>query len=150
MQGSETITINAPVEDVWGLITDVTRIGEFSPETFEAEWTGDSTGPAEGATFRGHVKRNGRGPTYWVDCWVTSYVEHEEFEFAVGTGSKAVNNWGYHLRPVEGGTEVTEYFRLETSPVLKVYWALAGRWRAKTNSRGMRATLEGMKRALEA
>ena len=44
-------------------MSDVTRIGEFSPETFEAEWTRGSTGPEVGAYFKGHVKRNGVGPT---------------------------------------------------------------------------------------
>ena len=149
MQGSETIVIDAPIEEVWGLVSDVTRIGEFSPETFEAEWTDGSSGPAAGATFRGHVKRNGRGPTYWAACWVTECRENEEFAWAVGTKGRPVNNWGYRLRPVEGGTEVTEYFRLESSPALKLYWKLAGRWRGRTNQRGMRATLQGMKAALE-
>lgn len=149
MQGSETIVINAPVEKVWSLVSDVTRIGEFSPETFEAEWTGTSTGPAEGATFRGHVKRNGRGPTYWADCWVTSSRENEEFGFAVGPPGRPINNWGYRLRPVDGGTEVTEFFRLQPALPMKIYWALAGRWRGRTNHRGMRQTLERMKTALE-
>ncbi len=149
MQGSESIVIAAPVDEVWSLVSDVTRIGEFSPETFEAEWTGESTGPAPGATFRGHVKRNGRGPTYWADCWVTTCQEPDEFAWAVGTGGRPINNWGYRLRAVDGGTEVTEFFRLESSLPLRIYWALAGRWRGRTNHTGMRATLEGMKAALE-
>ena len=45
-----------------GFFSDVTRIGEFSPETFEAKWTKGSTEPEVGATFSGHVKRNGVGP----------------------------------------------------------------------------------------
>ena len=31
--------MDAPPEEVWELVSDVTRIGEFSPETFEARWT---------------------------------------------------------------------------------------------------------------
>ena len=89
--------MDAPVEKVWALVSDVTRIGEFSPETFEAKWTKGSTGPEVGATFSGHVKRNGVGPTYWSPCVVTKSVENEVFEFAVGTEKVAVNNWGYRL-----------------------------------------------------
>ncbi|MEM9748776.1 MAG: SRPBCC family protein, partial [Actinomycetota bacterium] len=48
MQDSVTVAIDAAVEDVWALVSDVTRIGEFSPETFEAEWLDGATGPAEG------------------------------------------------------------------------------------------------------
>ena len=36
--GSVSIYIDAPTGRVWELVSDVTRIGEFSPETFEAEW----------------------------------------------------------------------------------------------------------------
>jgi hypothetical protein len=73
--GSEvSLHIAAPVEEVWDLVSDVTRIGEFSPETFEAEWTRGSTGPEVGASFKGHVRRNGVGPTYWSPCQVTACV----------------------------------------------------------------------------
>ena len=60
-----SVWMDAPPAEVWDLVSDVTRIGEFSPETFEARWTRGSTGPEVGAYFKGHVKRNGVGPTYW-------------------------------------------------------------------------------------
>ena len=61
-----TVRIAAPTGLVWDLVSDVTRIGEFSPETFEAQWLDGATGPRAGARFRGHVRRNGRGPVYWT------------------------------------------------------------------------------------
>ena len=76
-----SVWMDAPPAEVWDLVSDVTRIGEFSPETFEAKWTRGSTGPEVGAYFAGHVKRNGVGPTYWSPvitatgtpcCWATS------------------------------------------------------------------------------
>ena len=67
-----SVWMDAPPAEVWDLVSDVTRIGEFSPETFEARWTRGSTGPEVGAYFKGHVKRNGVGPTYWSPCQVTS------------------------------------------------------------------------------
>jgi uncharacterized protein YndB with AHSA1/START domain len=150
--GSEvSLDMDAPVEKVWDLVTDVTRIGEFSPETFEGKWTKGSTGPEVGATFAGHVKRNGVGPTYWAPCVVTKCVENEVFEFAVGTEKVAVNNWGYRLEPLDGGarTRVTEYFRLEPMLPTRIYWALLGRLRGRTNEKGMRTTLERMKKVVE-
>ena len=149
MQDEVTVHIDAPVGEVWALVSDVTRIGEFSPETFEAEWLDGATGPAEGAKFRGHVKRNGRGPTYWAECTVTTVVPDEHFEFYVGTGDTAINTWGYRLAAVDGGTDVTEYFRLTPSLPIKIYWALAGWARGKTNREGMTTTLERMKAVLE-
>ncbi len=149
MKGEVSMHIAAPPEQVWSLVSDVTRIGEFSPETFEGKWTRGSTGPEVGASFAGHVKRNGVGPTYWSPCQVTKCVENEVFEFAVGTDAVTVNNWGYRLQPENGGTRVTEYFRLEPKLPMRIYWLLLGRLRGRTNERGMRTTLERMKAVLE-
>jgi len=55
----------APATTIWDLIADVTNTGRFSPETFDAEWLDGGSGPALGARFRGHVKRNEIGPVYW-------------------------------------------------------------------------------------
>ena len=149
MGGEVSLWVDAPVEEVWALVSDVTRIGEFSPETFEAKWTRGSTGPEVGASFAGHGKRNGVGPTYWSPCQVTRCVENELFEFAVGTDAVTVNNWGYRLAPQRGGTLVTEYFRLEPHLPMRLYWLTFGLLRGRTNKRGMRTTLERMKEVLE-
>lgn len=150
MTGEVTVSMNAPRAAVWDLVSDVTRIGEFSPETFEAKWTKGSTGPKTGATFAGHVKRNGIGPTYWAPCKVTNCVEGELFEFAVIAPNGPLNNWGYRLSEKGGVTEVTEYYRLEPALPMKLYWMLLGRLRARTNEKGMRTTLERIKAVVEA
>ena len=51
VQGAVTVHLDAPAERVWELVSDVTRIGEFSPETFEAEWLdgADGRGPGRGS-----------------------------------------------------------------------------------------------------
>ena len=149
LHGEVSVHVDATPEQVWDLVSDVTRIGEFSPETFEARWTRGSTGPEVGASFKGHVKRNGVGPTYWSPCQVTACVPNQLFEFAVGTDQVTMNNWGYRLEPDETGTTVTEYFRVEPSLPMRLYWAVLGPLRGRTNERGMRTTLERMKAVLE-
>lgn len=79
MQGSVTVHMQAPPERIWEAVSDVTRIGRYSPETFEAEWLDGASGPALGARFRGHVKRNGKGPIYWTTCTVTACDPAREF-----------------------------------------------------------------------
>src|SRR5580693_1052626 len=107
MRGSVTVHMAASADRVWDLVSDVTRIGEFSPETFEAEWLGDATGPAVGAKFRGHVKRNGIGPIYWTVCKVTSCVPNEDFGYDVVFGDdQTINSWRFQLAPRDGGTDV--------------------------------------------
>jgi hypothetical protein len=152
--GEVTVHMKASVEEVWALVSDVTRIGEFSPETFEAQWTHGATGPAVGARFKGHVKRNGVGPTYWTPCTVTAAQAPTSngeavFEFAVGLDANPINTWGYRMQPENGGTSVTEYYRLTPAWYIRGYWLLLGRLRAKTNERGMRTTLEKMRAVVE-
>ncbi|MGQ0847268.1 MAG: SRPBCC family protein [Sporichthyaceae bacterium] len=146
---SVTVTMNAPPEKVWALITDVTRIGEFSPETLEGRWIGGATGPAVDARFQGHVKRNGRGPMYWTTCRVVVCEPNRQFVFAVEAGGKAVNTWGYRLEPNGAGTSVTEFYRLTPALPLRLYWVLLGPLRSKTNRAGMRTTLDRIKAVVE-
>lgn len=139
----------APPQRVWDLVSDVTQIGRFSPETFEAEWVDGASAPAVGAKFRGHVKRNERGPIYWTKCTVTTCEPGREFGFAVGVGDRAVNNWRYRLEPSGDGTDVTESFELADTLPTRLYWKLLGRLRGRTNERGMRTTLERIKAVVE-
>lgn len=149
MHDSVTVHMNATPAAVWDLVSDVTRIGSYSPETFEAEWLDGATGPEAGARFRGHVKRNGKGPTYWTECTVVAADPEREFTFGVGPPGKAVNTWSYHLEAAGDGTDVTESFQLADKLPLRIYWFLLGWARGKTNRNGMQATLDRMKAELE-
>lgn len=149
MQGAVTVHMKAPPERVWELVSDVTRIGRYSPETFEAEWLDGATGPVVGARFRGHVKRNGKGPVYWTACTVRECVPGRIFAFGVGSADDPLNVWTYDLAPAGGGTDVTESFQLAGKWFLRLYWALLGWARGPTNRDGMRATLERIKAEVE-
>ena len=150
MQDSVTVHVDAPPEKVWALVSDVTNTGRFSPETFEAEWIDGSTGPEVGARFRGHVKRNGRGPTYWTKCTVTKSEQGREFTFVVGTPKNHPMTWGYRLSPAGDGTDVTEFYEAADMWPVKLYWKLMGKARGRTNAANMQTTLERIKAAAEA
>jgi uncharacterized protein YndB with AHSA1/START domain len=149
MKDSVTVHIAAPPERIWECVSDVTRIGRYSPETFEAEWVDGATGPALGARFKGHVKRNERGPTYWTNCEVTVCDPPREFAFGVGKPGKPLNTWSYRLVAAGDGTDVTESFALTPSIGLRLYWAVLGWARGKTNRDDMRRTLERVKAEVE-
>jgi Polyketide cyclase / dehydrase and lipid transport len=151
VRGSVTVHMAAPAGRVWDLVSDITRTGEFSPETFEAEWLDGAAGPAAGARFRGHVRRNGRWPVYWTTCTVIASDPGREFAFTVaGPGRTTANTWRYELRPYAEGTDVTESFELPDMLATRMYWMLAGPARRRTNLDGMRATLERIKAVAEA
>ena len=150
MHDSVTVHMNASPDAVWALVSDITRTGEFSPETFEAEWLDGATGPVVGARFRGHVNRNNKGVKYWTVCEVKECVPGEVFSFGVMGGSAVVNTWTYALAVADGGTDVTESFRLAPKLPMRIYWLLLGWARGKTNREGMRTTLNRIKAVVEA
>lgn len=150
MQAAVTLHIDAPPLAVWELISDITKMGDFSPEVFEAEWLDGATGPAVGARYRGHVKRNEIGPTYWTTCRVTECVPGEVFEFAVVFGDRVANTWRYQLTPAGAGTDVTESYDLGDNLFTKVWRPLGGFLRDRRNRRDMLRTLERIKAVAEA
>ena len=150
MHESVTLHMAAPPEKVWELVSDVTRIGRYSPETFEAKWIDGAQGPAVGARFRGHVKRNEKGPTYWTTCTVLVSEPGQEFTFGVGNNpERPLSTWGYTMVPAGDGTDVTESFRLADVFGLRLYWAVLGWARGKRNRNDMRRTLERIKAEVE-
>ncbi|HEX7277480.1 MAG TPA: SRPBCC family protein [Acidimicrobiales bacterium] len=107
--GEARVWISAAPGRVWSMVSDVTRIGEFSPEVVSCEWIDGATGPAVGARFRG---QNKRGRTKWsTTCEVTACVTAKEFAF-VTHPDKPATAWRYQFSPAAGGTEVTETFEL--------------------------------------
>jgi hypothetical protein len=151
MHAEVTLHIDAEPLPVWELVSDITRMGDYSPEVFEAEWLDGATGPAVGARYRGHVKRNEVGPTYWTVCEITECVPGEVFEFAVLTAGRVSNTWRYELAAAEGGgTDVTESFRLPDNILTAIWRPLGGFLRENRNRRDMLRTLERVKAVAEA
>jgi uncharacterized membrane protein len=149
MDAAVTVTIAAPAQQIWDLVADVRNTGKFSPEVMEAEWLDGATGPALGAKFRGHVKRNEIGPVYWTTCRVTACEPGREFGFEVLLGERPVNNWHYRFTPVDGGTDVTESFRMSEGLFTTVFGLFGGQLRRRRNIRDMRKTLERIKVVVE-
>jgi hypothetical protein len=149
VRDSVTVHMAAPADEIWWLVSDITNTGRFSPETFEAEWLDGASAAAVGARFRGHVRRNGRGPVYWRTCIITECEPGRDFAFTVGEGDKASSTWRYRFEPAGDGTDVTESFELKDTASLRLYWKVFGRWRGLTNHDGMRETLERVKSVAE-
>lgn len=98
--------VSAPPEKLWGMVADVTRMGEWSPETTGAAWIGGSSQPAVGARFKG-TNRNG-GRSWKTECVVVGCVPGSSFSFDVKAGPFKVARWSYQFEPVEGGCRVVE------------------------------------------
>lgn len=105
-----SVTVAAPAERVWSLASDVTRMGEWSPENTGAQWVEGTPGEV-GARFKG---RNRRGRATWsTTCEVTESQPGRVFAFAVGSAQKPSCVWRYELTPLaDGSTRVRESFAL--------------------------------------
>ena len=142
--------MKATPKEIWPLVSDaVTHARRFAAETYDAEWLDGATGPAVGVRFRGHVNRNGWGVRYWSVCTIDACEVGREFAFTVGVAGRQLNRWRYELTPRGDGTDVTESFQLQNSWFLRLYWALLGWSRGKTNVDNMRTTLERIKTAAD-
>jgi hypothetical protein len=151
MRAAVTLHINAPSDYVWSLITDITKMSDYSPEVVEARWIDGATGPTVGARYRGHVRRNEKWPVlYWTTCEVTESDPGRVFEFAVMMHRRRVNTWRYEFRETEnGGTDVTESFDLGDKFYVKLWRPLGGFLRERRNRRDMLRTLERVKSVAE-
>jgi uncharacterized protein YndB with AHSA1/START domain len=149
--GEATVQMAAPPEAVYALVSDITRMGEWSPETYRCQWIGDATGPAVGARFKAS---NRHGIIRWSNKpEVIAAEPGKEFAFrrkAVG----GVVDWRYQLAPDgEGGTTVTESFNVvkPTPPVID--WVIDKLMRSDDRQAelidGIRQTLERIKTAAE-
>ncbi|MFI7152657.1 SRPBCC family protein [Nonomuraea sp. NPDC050022] len=100
---------NSP-EEMWELITDVSRIGEWSPECTGATWLDDGDGPAIGRRFEGR-NRFPNGQTTSVTCEVTEVEPGRRFAWAAldGEGWRA-SLWSYDLTPDSGQTIIKHTF----------------------------------------
>ncbi|MCE9622666.1 MAG: SRPBCC family protein [Actinomycetia bacterium] len=146
--GTATIEINRSPQDVWAALTDVTRMGEWSPECTSARWVPDSTGPAKGAKFEGDniARIAGKVVKKWTTTSeVTACEPNSRFEFCAA----GYTNWSYVLEPAAGGTRVTESFSYEPQGFVGfIYEKVLSRPRMMT--KGMERTLARVKATLEA
>jgi hypothetical protein len=121
---SVTATIAAPAHVVYGLISDVTRMPEFSPENIRAEWLDGATGPAVGAKFKG---TNKLGKTTWSTKPVVTAAEPGKlFAFKVPGASGAL--WTYEFTSLDNKTIVTESMvqTKPSSPLIRWFQRRAG------------------------
>jgi hypothetical protein len=106
MRGEATVSIASPASAVYDLISDVTRMGEWSSECIRCEWL-DEPGKV-GSRFRGY---NRRGPLRWKTVATVVAADHGKvFAFTTMHRGRESTRWCYELSPSADGTNVTESF----------------------------------------
>ncbi len=143
-----SIEIAASPETLYGMVSDVTRMGEWSPEAVGADWHDGATG-AEGDWFVGHNRRPERD---WSrECQVAKAVPGEDFTFVVGGVEANCTWWSYEFEPTEAGTTVTErWWIVNKTPALAAAPAEMVAQRVEMTLGMMQETLASLKAAAEA
>ena len=146
----ESIHIDAPPERLDDMVSDLSRMGEWSPENQGGKWVGGATGPAPGATFKG---RNRNGLRRWsTKARIVTAEPGREVAWESKAMGMKVARWRYRFEPDgNGGTRVTESTEDIRGGIMNVVGPLAigVRDRADANRRNMRETLEQLKKAAE-
>jgi uncharacterized protein YndB with AHSA1/START domain len=148
-QVSVSREITAPAEQVWAMVSDVTRMGEWSPENEGAVWLGGATSAQAGAKFRG---TNRIGKRKWkTRATVTEVEPGRRFSFRVSATVIKVADWSYEVEPTATGCRVTETWIEQRPGWFKPLTQLVTgvRDRPATNRAGMEQTLERVAAAAE-
>jgi len=150
-QGRTSTEVRASPSVLYTAVSDVRRMGDWSPECQRCEWIGGADGPAVGARFKG---TNRRGVARWSTTpRVVVADPGREFAFVTGHRGRDMTKWTYHFETVVGGTEVTESFEMLYD--MPWYFRFADRFLMGVKDRkadlvtNMEATLQHLKGATE-
>ena len=146
---SESIVVARSPEDLYDMVSDVTRMGEWSP-VCTACWWDDGQGARPGAWFTGRNELPER--TWETRSEVVAADPGQEFAFVVG-GSWV--RWGFTFAPVDGGTQVTESWEFLPDGIARFHNRFGSDAPAQIADRalaardGIPATLAALKKAAE-
>ena len=149
LQGRAEALILAPPSSVFRLVSDITRVGEWSPECRRCEWLDDVAPTSVGARFRGYNQRG------WVkcrmNCTVSAFEPDRVFAFEVSTpGGRLQTRWRYELEPTAVGTILAERFEVLWYKPVIIRLLFGGRQRRLAQLEdSVRQTLDRIRAAAE-
>jgi hypothetical protein len=114
MSGAADVWIAVAPEVAYGAVSDLPRMGEWSPENRGGDWVGERRAVV-GATFRGrNASRHGEWET------LVTVIEAEPpsaFAFRVAAAGQEGTTWRFTFRAERGGTVVEETFAWHWTPL---------------------------------
>jgi hypothetical protein len=138
---------DVPAQDVFALVSDLTRMGEWSPENAGGKWVKGSTGPALGSLFQGDNRNGFRRWTTMVT--ITGFEPGKLFEMAVTSGPLEVAHWRYDFEETESRCRVTESFKDRRKPWFAFLARVTGDHSSEHAEQEMTQTLANLAKALE-
>ncbi len=97
--------VSASPEKVWALVTDLPRMGEWSPENQGGEWLDGATCAAVGAKFKGDNKN---GEKTWQAVVIVEVCDApKNFMFSLKFKELHLGDWVYEIEATPSGCRVT-------------------------------------------
>lgn len=146
---SVSIDVDADPQTVWSLVSDLPRMGEWSPECTDVVWQGRAQGAEVGARFTG---KNRNGLRRWsTQGTIVAAEPGRELAWDVSFFGMSVARWSYAIDARPGGCRVTESCDDRRNKLLLTFSSLTTgvKDREAHNVAGMRTTLERLKAAAE-
>ncbi|QLY29332.1 hemerythrin domain-containing protein [Nocardia huaxiensis] len=116
LRGRTEVATSASPHQVWKVLADVTRVGEWSHECRSARWLDGSTVAAVGARFKGC---SASGLLRWSRaCTMTVAEEPRELAWITHGGVCGdTTEWRFTLEPAATGTRIVQTYRILSLPV---------------------------------
>jgi uncharacterized protein YndB with AHSA1/START domain len=109
------LLIEAPIERVWALVSDVGVPALFSTELQEGRWLDDVPEPSAGSRFVGRNQHPAAGE-WETTCVVTTWEPERAFSWAVGDPDHPSASWGFELETEGQAVRLHQWARLGPAP----------------------------------
>jgi hypothetical protein len=141
--------IRCDAERLYDMVSELTDMGQWSPEAVGGRWLRGATGPAVGARFRGNNRSGWRRWSTLAE--VTEAERGKRFAFRVSFAAVPIAAWTYEFAGSGDATVVTERWN-----DLRPWWMDKGSGpimgvpdRPDHNRKNMEATLSALKSSAE-
>jgi uncharacterized protein YndB with AHSA1/START domain len=129
------VKVTATPEAIWSVVSDVTRVGEWSGECQGCSWMDNADAPVPGARFRG---RNRRGGFRWTRINEVTSVDRPHslvWRTVVRFPYLDSSEWRLTLIEEKEGTRVSESFHVLKlpRPIEWLLWLAMPAHRDRTN-----------------
>ncbi|MEU6665967.1 SRPBCC family protein [Streptomyces sp. NPDC046727] len=107
--------IDAPVEDVWALVSDIHLMPRLSSELQEVEWLDGATAPQPGSRFVGRSTHPELGDWETIST-VVDCAAPRCFSWAVGDPGRPSSVWRFTLVRQDSGTVLEQWAQMGPAP----------------------------------
>ncbi len=136
-------SVRADAALVFATLSDLAKMGSWSPENTGGAWLDGAVGPSLGARFEGSNARD--GDEWSTIATVTAFEPTQVFAFRVTYEEYDISDWEFRVTPSDEGCVVRESWADRRPDFMRDEDAAAGFNRADFTVSSIRTTLERLR-----